>query len=56
MTRFNDWYLFTYTTNDNITLKRSRHLTDNWDFAEEKLVFSPDPESGNPWATDVLFT
>ena len=47
------WYLFTYSTNDNITLKRSRALTDNWDLAETKLIFKPDPSSGDPWSTDV---
>lgn len=53
MTRYDDWYLFTYSTNDNITLRRSRSLTDNWDDAETRVVFNPDPESGEPWATDV---
>lgn len=53
MTRYDDWYLFTYSTNDNITLKRSMSLTDNWDHAEEIAVFVPDPNSGDPWATDV---
>lgn len=47
------WYLFTYSTNDNITLKRSRALTDNWDLAETKLIFKPDPSSGDPWSTDL---
>lgn len=56
MTRYKDWYLFTYSTNDNITLKRSHRLTDNWDNAEEKLIFKPDPDSGEPWATDVRCT
>ncbi|KAJ5624198.1 alpha-N-arabinofuranosidase 2 [Penicillium lagena] len=53
MTRYNGWYFFTYSTNDNITLKRSRAMTDNWDNAEEKLLFNPDPSSGEPWATDL---
>lgn len=48
-----DWYIFTYSTNDNITLKRSRALTDNWDLAETKVIFKPDPSSGDPWSTDV---
>lgn len=48
-----DWYLFTCTTNDNITLWRSRSLTDNWDHAESRVVFSPDPTSGEPWSTDL---
>lgn len=55
MTRYDDWYLLTYTTNDNITLKRSHSLTDNWDDAETRVVFNPDPNSGEPWATDVRF-
>ncbi|KAJ9332716.1 CAZyme family GH43 [Paecilomyces variotii] len=53
MTRYDDWYLLTYTTNDNITLKRSHSLTDNWDDAETRVVFNPDPNSGEPWATDL---
>lgn len=48
-----DWYLFTYTTNSNITLKRSRYLTDNWDNAESRVVFNPDPTSGEPWSTSL---
>ena len=46
-------YLFTYSTNDNITLKRSRYLTDNWDLAETRCVFNPDPDSGEPWSTSL---
>ncbi|KAL8364527.1 hypothetical protein RB595_003689 [Gaeumannomyces hyphopodioides] len=57
MTRYSvggeDWYLFTYTTNDNITLKRSKFLTDNWDNAESRVIFNPDPNSGEPWSTDI---
>jgi hypothetical protein len=53
MVHHDGWYLFTYSTNDNITLRRSRSLTDNWDMAETKLLFKPDPESGDPWSTDV---
>lgn len=60
MTRYSlggdDWYLFTYTTNDNITLRRSRSLTDNWDDAEARVVFSPDSsgeDAGQPWSTDI---
>ncbi|KAB5584768.1 alpha-N-arabinofuranosidase 2 [Coniochaeta sp. 2T2.1] len=57
MTRYThdgeDWYLFTYTTNDNITLRRSKSLTDNWDTVETRTVFKPDPDSGEPWATDL---
>jgi GH43 family beta-xylosidase len=47
------WYLFTYTTNDNITLKRSRALTDNWDNAETRTIFNPNKTSGDPWSTDL---
>lgn len=57
MTRYTadgeDWYLFTYSTNDNITLKRSRSLTDNWDDAESRVVFSPNASSGDPWSTSL---
>lgn len=57
MTRYShageDWYLFTYTTSDNITLRRSKALTDNWDNAETRVVFKPDPNSGELWATDI---
>lgn len=58
MTRYNDpsgesWYLFTYTTNTNVTLKRSRYLTDNWDHAESRVIFNPDPKSGDPWSTSL---
>jgi hypothetical protein len=60
MTRYQDsdqgWYLFTYSTNDNITLKRSQSLTDDWDNADEIVVFNPDPDSGLPYATDVGLT
>ena len=53
MTRYNDYYLFTFSTNTNITLKRSRNLTDNWDFAETKVVFNPDAASALPFSTDL---
>ncbi|KAI1205675.1 glycoside hydrolase family 43 protein [Annulohypoxylon truncatum] len=57
MTRYTvngeDWYLFTYTTNTNITLRRSRYLTDNWDNAESRVVFNPDANSGEPWSTSL---
>ncbi len=57
MTRYSsggqDWYLFTYTTNDNITLRRSKALTDNWDHAETRVVFNPNKTSGEPWSTDL---
>jgi GH43 family beta-xylosidase len=57
MTRYQSdgegWYLFTYSTNTNVTLKRSQSLTDDWDNAEERVVFIPDPNSGLPYSTDV---
>jgi len=58
MTKYNDvngdsWYLFTYTTNSNITLRRSRCLTDNWDHTESRVIFNPDPKSGEPWSTSL---
>ncbi|KAF2967969.1 hypothetical protein GQX73_g5638 [Xylaria multiplex] len=58
MTKYNDqsgdvWYLFTYTTNTNVTLKRSRYLTDNWDHAESRVIFNPDANSGEPWSTSL---
>lgn len=48
-----DWYLFTCSTNDNITLWRSKALTDNWDEAETRVVLNPDPNSAEPWSTDL---
>ncbi|KAI1816845.1 alpha-N-arabinofuranosidase 2 [Poronia punctata] len=58
MTRYTDvdgesWYLFTYTTNENITLRRSRYLTDDWDGAETRVIFNPDKESGESWSTSL---
>ncbi|KAH8753906.1 alpha-N-arabinofuranosidase 2 [Diaporthe sp. PMI_573] len=60
MTRYSsdgeEWYLFTYSTNDNITLRRSKALTDNWDYQETRVVFSPDSrgqDAGQPWSTDL---
>lgn len=60
MTRYSadgeEWYLFTYSTNDNITLRRSRSLTDNWDNQETRVVFNPEPrgqDAGQPWSTDI---
>lgn len=60
MTRYSfegvDWYLFTYTTNDDITLRRSTGLTNNWDNAEARVVFNPDSsgkDAGQPWSTDI---
>ncbi|POS72221.1 alpha-N-arabinofuranosidase 2 [Diaporthe helianthi] len=50
------WYLFTYSTNDNITLRRSKALTDNWDHQETRVVFSPGPrgqDAGQLWSTDL---
>ncbi|KAF2198380.1 putative xylan 1,4-beta-Xylosidase [Delitschia confertaspora ATCC 74209] len=40
----------TYTTNNNITLLRSRVLTD-WDLAEQKAIFIPTP--GMNYSTDI---
>ncbi|KAK8058033.1 alpha-N-arab-like proteininofuranosidase [Apiospora phragmitis] len=51
-----EWYLYTFSTNDNITLKRSRSLTDNWDDAETRVIFNPDPkgaDAGEPWSTSI---
>lgn len=57
MTRYTidggDWFLFTYSTNDNITLRRSKALTDNWDNAETRTVFNPNKTSGEAWSTDL---
>lgn len=58
MTKYTDadntlWYLFTCSTNDNITIWRSRGLTDNWDKAESRVVFNPNKTSGEPWSTDL---
>ncbi|KAF3762149.1 family 43 glycoside hydrolase [Cryphonectria parasitica EP155] len=47
------WYLFTYTTNDNITIRRSKALTDNWDHAEERVVFNPNNTGGEAWSTSL---
>jgi len=46
-------YLSTYSANDKIALKRSQSLTDDWDHAEERVVFNPDPNSSFSYATDV---
>ncbi|KAK6858637.1 alpha-N-arab-like proteininofuranosidase [Apiospora arundinis] len=51
-----EWYLYTFSTNDNITLKRSRSLTDNSDDAEARTVFNPDPKSADavePWSKSI---
>ncbi|KAF2876763.1 glycosyl hydrolase [Massariosphaeria phaeospora] len=45
-----NYYYMTYTTNDNITLLRSRVLTD-WNNAEQKLLFKPPP--GLNYSTDM---
>lgn len=47
------WYLFTCSTNDNITIWRSKALTDNWDNAESRAVFTPDQSKGDPWSTSI---
>ena len=53
MTTYDSYYLFTFSTNSNITLKRSHSLTSNWDFAETKVVFNPDPDGGQPWSLNL---
>ncbi|KAK2596817.1 hypothetical protein N8I77_012710 [Diaporthe amygdali] len=57
MTRYSvngdEWYLFTYSTNDNITLRRSRALTDNWDHQETRVVFKPGQPRPGCWAAVV---
>jgi len=40
----------TYSLNDNITLFRTKTLT-NWNNAESKLLFLPEP--GQPYSTDI---
>lgn len=55
VTRYEDYYYMTYTTNDNITILRSSVLTD-WNNADVKLAFSP-PEntsySYDLWAPEL---
>ncbi len=53
MTQYDDYYLFTFSTNDNITIKRSHNLTADWDYAETKVVFTPNATAGCPWCTDL---
>jgi hypothetical protein len=48
-----EYYLFTFSTNDNITIKRSQNLTGNWDYAETKVVFTPNASEQCPYCTDV---
>ncbi|KAF1930239.1 glycoside hydrolase family 43 protein [Didymella exigua CBS 183.55] len=48
--RHNDYYYMTYTNNENITLQRSKVLTD-WNNAESKLLFKPPP--GMNYSTDL---
>ncbi|TKA53249.1 hypothetical protein B0A49_11688, partial [Cryomyces minteri] len=48
--RYQDRYYMTYTTNDNITLLRSRTLTD-WNTAESKAILVPPP--GMNYSTDL---
>ncbi|KAI9756368.1 MAG: cysteinyl-tRNA synthetase [Chaenotheca gracillima] len=45
-----DYYYLTYTTNDNITLSRSKTLTD-WNDADSKLLFKP--PMGMNYSTDL---
>ncbi|KAH7115151.1 alpha-N-arab-like proteininofuranosidase [Dendryphion nanum] len=48
--RHGNYYYMTYTTNEDITLLRSRKLTD-WNNAEQKLIFKPSP--GLNYSTDI---
>ena len=48
--RYGGYYYLTYSTNDNITISRSRDLTD-WSNAEVELAFQP-PEGQN-YSTDL---
>ncbi|KAF1848369.1 glycoside hydrolase family 43 protein [Cucurbitaria berberidis CBS 394.84] len=50
MFRHGDYYYLTYSNNVNVTLFRSKSLTD-WDGAESKLVFAPPP--GMNYSTDL---
>ena len=50
VTQCDGWYYMTYTTNDNITMLRSKRLTD-WNSAESKLAFKPQP--GLNYSTDL---
>lgn len=50
MFRYEDYYYLTYTNNQDITLFRSKSLTD-WTDADSKLVFSPPP--GMNYSTDL---
>jgi GH43 family beta-xylosidase len=52
MTHYDDYYLFAFSTNDNITIKRSHNLTTDWDYAETKVVFKPNA-SDCPYCTDL---
>ncbi|KAF2727193.1 alpha-N-arab-like proteininofuranosidase [Polyplosphaeria fusca] len=46
----NGWYYMTYTTNVDVTLLRSKRLT-NWNDAENKTLFAPPP--GLSYSTDI---
>ncbi|KAF2742724.1 glycoside hydrolase family 43 protein [Sporormia fimetaria CBS 119925] len=48
--RHGDYYYMTYTTNSDITLLRSRILT-NWNNADRKTLFLPPP--GQNYSTDI---
>jgi GH43 family beta-xylosidase len=50
MFRHGDFYYMTYTNNVNITLWRSKSLTD-WAGAESKTIFKPEPNK--PYSTDL---
>ena len=50
MFRHDDYYYMTYTNNVNVTLWRSRSLTD-WAEAESKTIFHPEPNQA--YSTDL---
>jgi len=50
MFRHDDYYYMTYTNNVNVTLWRSKSLTD-WASAESKTIFQPEPNM--PYSTDL---
>ena len=50
VTQDGEYYFLTYTMNTNITLLRSKVLTD-WNNAESKLLYQP--PTGEPYSTDL---
>lgn len=50
VTRHQNYYYMTYTTNDNITMLRSSTLT-NWNNADIRVIFDP-PKAQN-YSTDL---